>query len=263
MPTLGIFIGNIGTGKSTIAAKLAKKGSVVFNMDSYQQMLAGGEYGAYDEQKKDIYRKGEEATISVALDAGLSVVVDRTNMDRKRRERFIRLGQQYGAKITAWDFGIGHDNYSLGRRLKHPHGIPARVWFEVSARMARSYDPPSLDEGFSEIIKPPTKFSFHAFDFDGTIVENRFPQIGEIIPSRPGRPSAVEMMNRLFEDLSNIIIVWSCRSGDYENEMRHFLFKNKIPFDFINQNPLFEPGSRKIYADIYYDDRGITCPSIT
>jgi len=31
--------------------------------------------------------------------------------------------------------------------------------------------------------------------------------------------------------------------------------KNKIPFDFINRNPMFNMGSPKIFAHEYLDDR--------
>lgn len=44
-------------------------------------------------------------------------------------------------------------------------------------------------------------------------------------------------------------------SGDKLNRMRKFLIDEKIPFDFINENPLVDFGSRKIFAHEYYDDR--------
>ena len=171
-------------------------------------------------------------------------------MDHKKRTRFIEIGKKYAAKTIAYNWGAG-DILGLDRRLDNPHGIPADQWEDVYEFMKKSYEPPSLKEGFSEIIEAPQKFRFHAFDFDGTIIEDGFPEIenAKIIPGQ------VERMNDLWQDISNIIIVWSCRTGDYENQMRSFLLKNKIPFDFINKNPCFETGSRKIFAHHYYDDR--------
>lgn len=255
--SLNVFIGNIGSGKSILARKLAYQGSVVFNMDAFQQMIAGGEYGAYDVAKKDIYQEAENLTIRKALEAGLSVVVDRTNMDRKRRERFINIGKEFGARIAAYHWGPGNRyldgganlSPNIARRMKNPRGIPKGQWQAVFDAMQRAYEPPSLEEGFDEIIEAPTKYKFYAFDFDGTIVDNQFPGIGEIMNG------TVEKMNQLYEDLANIIIVWTCRGEDYSNEMRQFLLKHRIPFDFINENPVFDTGSRKIYATEYYDDR--------
>ena len=248
MPQLSICIGNIGCGKSLLASKLAKMDYVVVNMDTISMMIGGGEYGLYDSKKKEIYHAAENAAIETALKSGFSVVVDRTNMDRKRRKNFIETGKRHAAEIVAYDWGPG-DSSEVDKRIESPNGIPAETWRNVYEFMKQSYEPPSLEEGFSQIIEVPQRFRFHAFDFDGTIVENKFPEIGEIIFGR------VERMNQLWEDLSNIIIIWSCRNGDYENQMRAFLLKNKIPFDFINENPIFDTGSRKIFAHEYHDDR--------
>ena len=117
--------------------------------------------------------------------------------------------------------------------------------------MKKSYEEPSVEEGFNLIIDAPKKFKFYAFDFDGTIVQNKFPDIGEIIDG------TVDKMNKLWKDLANIIIVWTCRYSDVENEARAFLLKNKIPFDFINENPIVNYGSPKVFAHEYFDDRNM------
>jgi predicted kinase len=246
--SMSVCVGNIGSGKSLFASKLAKKGQVVFNMDSFQQMLAGGEYGLYDPAKKKLYQKSENFVIKEALVSGLSVVIDRTNMDKKRRQRFIEIGKKYTKEIICYDWGAGNVE-GLMRRQKRSLGVPASKWAEVWAFMEKNYEQPSLREGFSQIIEMPPRYRFYAFDFDGTIVQNKFPDIGEIIPE------TVEKMNKLWEDLANIIIVWSCRTGEHEDAIRQFILKNKIPFDFINENLCFETGSRKIFAHEYYDDR--------
>lgn len=248
--SLSIFTGNIGCGKSLLASKLAKMGHVVVNMDTLQQMFAGGEYGAYDKYKKDVYIETENTAIKIALKNDFSVVVDRTNMDRKRRERFINIGKQYANKIISYNWGDG-TTANLLRRTNKPKGVPEETWIGVFDYMQKCYEPPSLEEGFDEVIEAPQKFKFYAFDFDGTIVKNKFPKIGEIISGE------VERLNKLWEDLSNIIIIWSCRSGDYINQVRAFMIKHKIPFDFINENPIFDTGSRKIFAHEYHDDRNI------
>jgi len=246
--TLYIMTGNIGSGKSLLASKLAKMGNIIVNMDSIQQMVGGGEYGSYDHNKKEIYQITEMAAIESALMSNLSVVVDRTNMDIKRRAKFIDAGKKHAQEIISINFGEG-TAYGLERRCKNSHGVPRETWENVHAYMKKSYEPPSLEEGFDKLIEAPTKFKFHAFDFDGTIAKKDWPGIGELLGC------TVEKMTALWEDLSNIIIIWSCRNGDYENQMRAFLLKHKIPFDFINENPMFDPGGRKIFAHEYHDDR--------
>ncbi|MBC8460062.1 MAG: AAA family ATPase [Deltaproteobacteria bacterium] len=247
-----IMVGNIGSGKSLIASKFAQRGDVVYNNDAVTRMIGGGQYGLYDTQKKEIYRVAEETTIITALSNNFHVVIDRTNMDRKRRERFIEIGKKYAKDIIAYDFGEG-TNKGRDRRIKNGYGVPASVWQEVFEFMKQSYEEPALNEGFTEIIEMPQKYKFHAFDFDGTIVENKFPDIGEILDG------TVNRLNKLFDELSNIIIIWSCRSGDYEAQMRKCLLDNRIPFDFINENPMVDYGGRKIFAHEYYDDRNVSC----
>ena len=245
---LVIMTGNIGSGKSLIASKYAKNGYVIVSMDSIQAMVGGGEYGLYDNEKKDIYHATESSAIVTALDHGLSVVVDRTNMDAGRRSRYIEKGKIFDAKIISYDFGLG-DIEGFKRRIKNSHGIPEQQWMGVLHYMQENYQKPSLDEGFDQIIQAPEKYYIYAFDFDGTLVENRYPEIGEL------KPDKVENLRFLWQDHSNIIIIWTCRHGDQINQMRAFLLKNKIPFDFINENPIFDAGSRKVFAHEYWDDR--------
>jgi hypothetical protein len=98
------------------------------------------------------------------------------------------------------------------------------------------------------------KIKILAIDFDNTIVENEFPEIGMI------KPYAKEVINRLQEE-GFFIIIWSCR-GSYElTEMRAWLIRHDVKFDKINENAPFElvgfSPHPKIYADIYIDDRNL------
>ena len=253
MPTLNLMVGNIGTGKSLIARKLMIDGARVVCMDAIQRMIAGGDYDRYDKAAGKVYHAAEDAAILTALELGLSVVIDRTNIDRKTRARFIDMAKQYDAQVVAWDFGKGNE-HSLKRRLAEPHGVPQVTWQGVHDYMGGRYEAPTGNEGIDIVREPPAKYTFHAFDFDGVIVENRFPEIGDIIDQNVG------LLRRLWSDYSNIIIVWSCRSGDYSAQMRKFMIEKGIPFDFINENPMWEPGGRKLFAHHYYDDRNEITP---
>lgn len=247
-----ILVGNIGSGKSTIAKKYAQRGYVIVNMDSIQQSIHGGEYGMYDPSMKEIYKSTEIRLIDACLSFGKSVVIDRTNMDSKRRKRFILNGMDHKAKIKVIDFGPGHKK-CLERRIKNDcRQLPQSVWEGVYQSMFESYEKPSAEEGIHEIIEAPKSFKFYAFDFDGLIVENNFPEIGVSI-----QPN-IDWMNEISRKLSNIIIIWTCRSGDYLSQAKQWLIKHKVPFDFINENPMCDFGSHKIFAHEYYDDRNMT-----
>ncbi len=99
-----------------------------------------------------------------------------------------------------------------------------------------------------------------AVDFDGTIVENAYPEVGKPMKN------AVKAL-RYFKEQKHTIIINSCRAGDYLDDMTHYLLYNDIPFDFINENDpkrtsQYGSDTRKISADIYIDDKNIFCHSI-
>lgn len=86
-----------------------------------------------------------------------------------------------------------------------------------------------------------------AVDFDGTIVENKFPEIGEL------KPGAIEALQAL-KSKGYKIIIHSARSSTPEgnaNEMKAFLDKNQVPYDEIHSS------AGKPIASAYIDDKSI------
>ncbi len=94
-----------------------------------------------------------------------------------------------------------------------------------------------------------------AVDFDGTIVEHKYPSIGKV------RLFAFETLKQL-QKQGHKLILWTYRSGKELEEAVNFCKKNGIEFYTVNKNYPEEQFneneiSRKIYADIYIDDRNI------
>lgn len=94
-----------------------------------------------------------------------------------------------------------------------------------------------------------------AVDFDGCLVTNKWPEIGEPIWKN---------INKLKEEQKNgsKIILWTCRVGVRLAEALKFCDGFGIHFDSINENlpmvNLLHGGdSRKIFADEYWDDRAV------
>ena len=250
-----ILTGNVGSGKSLYAKlEAARTGAIVVNMDSIQAMVAGGDYDRYRKSLQPVYHAIEEQAITSALEAGISVIVDRTNMDIKTRARYIRIAIVYNVWTVSINWGPGTIE-GLSNRVGDPRGVPRNTWDRLHRiLMANTYEEPSAEEGFNTVIEGPLKYRFHAFDFDGTIVEHELPGIGKIIEPTVGK------MQSLARSIENVIIIWTCRSGDYEAQARAFMRSNKIPFHFVNENPCFEMGGRKVFAHHYYDDRNRLLP---
>lgn len=93
-----------------------------------------------------------------------------------------------------------------------------------------------------------------AVDFDGTIVEDGYPKIGK------PRIFAFETLKRLQED-GHRLILWTYRDGERLQEAVDFCKNNGIVFYAINQSfpeeQFDNTKSRKIYADLFIDDRNI------
>ena len=92
-----------------------------------------------------------------------------------------------------------------------------------------------------------------AVDFDGVIVENRFPSIG--------RPH-MGVINGLIErrKKGDKLILWTCRCGQQLTDAVAFCRNMGLEFDAVNENlqmmiDKHGSDSRKVYADCYIDDR--------
>jgi hypothetical protein len=96
-----------------------------------------------------------------------------------------------------------------------------------------------------------------AIDFDGTIAEHEFPQIG------PPVPYAFSFL-RAFRDLGAKLILWTMRSDETLAEAVEFCRQNGVEFWGVNGNPEQHEwtNSPKAYAQIYIDDAAFGCPLI-
>lgn len=93
-----------------------------------------------------------------------------------------------------------------------------------------------------------------AVDFDGTIVEHKYPAIGKEIPY------AIKTL-KLFQEKGHKLILWTYRHGKDLEEAVEFCEYRGLHFHAINNNfdgeEFDNTYSRKIYADIYIDDRNL------
>jgi hydroxymethylpyrimidine pyrophosphatase-like HAD family hydrolase len=93
-----------------------------------------------------------------------------------------------------------------------------------------------------------------AIDFDGTIVESKYPDIGKPMLF------AFETLKKL-QERGFILILWTYRQGKHLDEAVEFCRKHGIEFYAINKNypeEVFDAEvSRKLNADIFIDDRNV------
>lgn len=90
-----------------------------------------------------------------------------------------------------------------------------------------------------------------AVDFDGTLQ----------LPKQEPNRVLIEKL-RTEQRKGNIIILWTCREGKRLQEALNFLAKNGFKPNYINENApqaiaMLGHNPRKVYADIYIDDKNI------
>jgi len=92
-----------------------------------------------------------------------------------------------------------------------------------------------------------------AVDFDGTLCESAYPDIGA------PKADVIEKLKKE-QQAGAKIILWTCRGGEKLAEAVYWSEEQGLKFDAINENlsdniKTFGRDTRKIYADEYWDDR--------
>lgn len=92
-----------------------------------------------------------------------------------------------------------------------------------------------------------------AVDFDGTIVEHRYPEIGKPIPF------AIETLLQIQKD-NHVLLMWTVREGDLLQEAVDYCAERGLHFFAANENYPGEnrtKAARKLNADMFIDDRNL------
>lgn len=95
-----------------------------------------------------------------------------------------------------------------------------------------------------------------AVDFDGTIVEDRYPSIGQ------EQPFATDTLKMLIKE-GHRILLWTVREGKFLDDAVNWCRDRGVEFYAVNKDypeETFENNnhfSRKIKADYFIDDRNI------
>jgi hypothetical protein len=97
-----------------------------------------------------------------------------------------------------------------------------------------------------------------AIDFDGTLCEHKFPDIGQEVPG------AFSVLREL-QTAGHRLVLWTMRSdgeGPYLTQAVQWCRDRGIEFWSVNRNPdqCVWSQSPKCYAQVYIDDAALGCP---
>lgn len=102
------------------------------------------------------------------------------------------------------------------------------------------------------------KYTIYACDFDGTLAESIFLGIGS-----PNMALINHLIKRRKQ--GSKIILWTCRVGERLQEAVEWCKSYGLEFDAVNENlpemvEHWGSESRKVFADVYIDDKAINKP---
>lgn len=98
-----------------------------------------------------------------------------------------------------------------------------------------------------------------AVDFDGTLCEDKYPEIGE------PRNDTIEYLKDQQHNGAKIVL-WTCRINELLDAAVNWCRDQGLIFDAVNQNvpeiiEEFGGDTRKVFANKYIDDRNVRLPS--
>lgn len=163
-----MFVGIPASGKSTQSAFYRDQGYLVLSSDQIRESLMGGEelQKLSAKEQKNIHSRVFEEIRKLTVEAltrGKSVVVDATNLSRKRRISFLEQFKRFSCLkkcvlfITPVDVCLGRNRNRTGS---------ARVPEDGMQKMLCNFECPNYWEGWDEIVPfadaTPFRFPFEA-----------------------------------------------------------------------------------------------------
>lgn len=102
------------------------------------------------------------------------------------------------------------------------------------------------------------KYTIYAVDFDGTLCESVWPDIGA-----PNMALIEHLKRRRAQ--GNKTILWTCRTGERLENAVEWCKTYGLEFDAVNENlpesiEQYGGDGRKIHADVYIDDKAVNKP---
>lgn len=99
-----------------------------------------------------------------------------------------------------------------------------------------------------------------AVDFDGTLCRDAYPEIGE------PKTDIIDLV-KSYQEYGWRIVLWTCRNREALEAAVKWCEEQGLKFDAINQNipevqECFGGDTRKVFADVYLDDKNIIVPSL-
>jgi len=147
---LVVMVGVPGSGKTTLAKKLVEKGFHYLNADSIRLELYGNE--AEQGDKEQVFSLFFQR-LEIALEQGLDIVIDNTNINMRQRRPIIERAQRFSYNdVQLWLLDVPLD-VCLQRNASRQRIVPDDIVANMFMELNRSGRPQRV-EGRIVIIRP-------------------------------------------------------------------------------------------------------------
>jgi predicted kinase len=134
MQEVVVFVGLQGAGKSTFHAQRFADNYVLVSKDLFRNNRRPG--------------RRQEQLLTEALASARSVVVDNTNPSRADRATIIRVARAFHARVVGYYFSSPLAECLVRNAARTERRVPDVGVFAT----ARKLEPPSLEEGFDQLV---------------------------------------------------------------------------------------------------------------
>lgn len=154
-PTFTMLIGCPGSGKSTwrkSRLSAPENAAIVLSTDDYIETKAKEHKIPYNKAFSSFFDEAEQHMLShfnYAIQNSQNILVDRTNVSKKSRRRFLsKLPKSYTKIAVVFQRDLDYLIDINNERLENGRDVP----ISVIEHMHIMYTTPTLDEGFDEIV---------------------------------------------------------------------------------------------------------------
>jgi predicted kinase len=138
-PRLIVMSGLPGSGKSTIAERLAQRLRIpIFSVDPIESAMLKAGIAQSFETGLAAYLVAETLA-SEQLKLGISVIIDAVNAEEEGKDVWRGLANRYGLKLTILEVVVSDEalhRRRLESRVRNLHGFSEVTWERVEARRA-------------------------------------------------------------------------------------------------------------------------------
>lgn len=154
-PEIILLVGNIGTGKTTLAKRIIKKGfsHIVISRDALRYMIGADKYRFDPEIEPAIWASELNILINF-MELGQNIIVDEVGISKSIRKRYINIAKNFKYSITVIEMPKLSKKIAVNRRMKNPHQQKDRkLWESIWDKFNSIYEAPSCKEGIHSIIR--------------------------------------------------------------------------------------------------------------